>query len=49
MSKVKIGSRRELQIKIFQVLLRVIKGEVVDLKLLNLLSRIVERNILGSV
>ena len=38
MSNIDLVSRRQLQTKILQVLLRVTEKEVVDLKLLNLLA-----------
>ena len=44
-----LGLRRGLQIKIYQVLLRLTTKEVVVLKLLSLLVPLVERSILGSV
>ena len=44
-----LGLRRGLQIKIYQVLLRLTTKEVVVLKLLSLLVPHVERSILGSV
>ena len=44
-----LGLRRGLQIKIYQVLLRLTTKEVVVLKFLSLLVPLVERSILGSV
>ena len=44
-----LGLRRGLQIKIYQVLLRLTTKEVVVLKFLSLLVPLVERNNLGSV
>ena len=49
MSKVNIGLKRGPQIKMFLVLLRLTMREVVVPNLINLLSQIVGRNILGSV
>lgn len=49
MSKVNLSLRREIQINILQGLLRITKREVVDIKSLDLLAIIVERNILRSV
>ena len=49
MIKVHLGVRRKLQIKMFLMHLRPTMRGVVVLKLINLFSRIVGSNMLGSV
>ena len=43
-----LGLRRGLQIKIYQVLLRLTKKKMVDLNFLNLLASLVARGTMGS-